>query len=122
MTTQPTPSPHQHEPAPFTTGPVKAQMRPVFGERFLRTTRQGKNGGRKYICAFPTEDCEEGKANILLMEACFNSATALHEAGYDAQRVIEALPEIMEKLKVTSYYQADHANFIATLRRTRGPQ
>lgn len=38
---------------------------------------------------------DNAEANAALIAACFTSATCLAEAGYDAQAVMEALPEIV---------------------------
>lgn len=40
----------------------------------------------------------EAKANALLAEAAFNTATNLAELGCDAQKAIEALPKLIERL------------------------
>lgn len=59
-------------------------------------------GGGRLIAVFGNtethrQDCWD--ADALLSFAAFNAATRLEDVGFDAQRTIERLPEIMEALQ-----------------------
>lgn len=46
----------------------------------------------------------EDQANVSLIAAAFNAATALEDQGYDGMETIKALPEIVEALRLVTYH------------------